>query len=85
MNSKSGNLFCPLDRGMQQLMLMNKTKKGIVAFLLAGAVLVSMVGMASAHNSITWDFDSETTTAGREMERCGGPGDNGQTGSVLGW
>ncbi len=38
---------------------MNKTKKGIVAFLLAAAVLVSMVGMASA-NSITWDLDSGT-------------------------
>ena len=58
-------------------------KKSIVVCLLAAVLLVSMVGMASAHNSITWNFDSETTTAGREMERCGGPGDNGQTGSVL--
>jgi len=26
MNSKSGNLFCPLDRGMQQLMFMKGSK-----------------------------------------------------------
>ena len=38
---------------------MNKTKKGIVAFLLAAVLLVSMVGMASA-NSIKWDLDSGT-------------------------
>jgi hypothetical protein len=36
---------------------MNKTKKGIVAFLLAAALLISMVGMASA-NSIKWDLDN---------------------------
>ena len=37
---------------------MNKTKKGIVAFLLAAALLVSMVGMASAASQ-RWDFDSD--------------------------
>ena len=37
---------------------MNKTKKGIVALILAAALLVSMVGMASA-NSQTWDLDSD--------------------------
>lgn len=35
---------------------MNKTKKGIVAFLLTAALLVSAVGTASA-NSIDWDLD----------------------------
>ena len=38
---------------------MNKTKKGIVALLLAAALLVSMVGMASA-NSIIWDLGDNT-------------------------
>ena len=36
---------------------MNKTKKGIVAFLLAAVLLISMVGMASAYSQ-TWDLDS---------------------------
>ena len=40
---------------------MNKTKKGIVAFLLAAAVLVSMVGTASAGPSLKWDLDSGAT------------------------
>ena len=39
---------------------MNKTKKGIVVFLLAAALLVSVVGTASA-NSITWDLDQDLT------------------------
>ena len=36
---------------------MNKTKKGIVALILAAALLISMVGMASA-NTQTWDLDN---------------------------
>ena len=35
---------------------MNKTKKGIVVFLLTAALLISMVGMASAYSQ-TWDLD----------------------------
>ena len=38
---------------------MNKTKKGIVAFLLAAALLVSMVGMASA--AVTWYLEDSST------------------------
>ena len=45
---------------------MNKTKKGIVAFLLAAALLVSMVGMVSAQSQ-TWYLSS-----------TGGPGENGK-------
>ena len=61
---------------------MNKTKKGIVVCLLAVALLVSMVGMASA-NTTTWDLDSENLAAGvYEMERQGGSGDDGQSGWV---
>jgi hypothetical protein len=44
---------------------MNKTKKGIVAFLLAAALLVSMVGMASADNypgPTTW-YLTDTTSS----------------------
>ena len=38
---------------------MNKTKKSIVALLLAATVLISMVGMASAGPSQRWDFDDD--------------------------
>ena len=42
---------------------MNKTKKGIVAFLLAAALLVSMVGMASADpiGPTQWYFTEHTS------------------------
>ena len=39
---------------------MNKTKKGIVAFLLTAALLVSMVGMASADPATAWDFGNNS-------------------------
>ena len=39
---------------------MNKTKRGIVAFLLAATILISVVGMASA-DSLRWDFDDDNT------------------------
>ena len=45
---------------------MNKTKKGIVAFLLAAALLVSMVGMASAA-TIWFYLDSDKDTGGSEQ------------------
>jgi hypothetical protein len=39
---------------------MNKTKKSIVAFLLAATILISMVGMVSSDPSLKWDLDSGT-------------------------
>ena len=45
---------------------MKKTKKGIVVCLLAAALLVSMVGMASAASSQSW-YLSSTTSDGNEV------------------
>jgi hypothetical protein len=36
-----------------------------------------------ATSAQVWQLDSETTTPGYEMEKTGGPGDDGQTGSVV--
>ena len=38
---------------------MNKTKKGIVAFILAAALLVSIVGIGIADPDVTWAFDKD--------------------------
>jgi len=58
--------------------------------VLTAVLLVSMVGAASAqpeHNSIPWDLDSEgiilvASPDIYRMERCGGPGDDGQSRTV---
>ena len=39
---------------------MNKTKKGIVVCLLTAALLVSMVGTASANPATSWDFGNNS-------------------------
>jgi len=65
-------------------------KKGIIVMVLTAVLLVSMVGAASAqpeHNSIPWDLDSEgiilvASPDIYRMERCGGPGDDGQSRTV---
>ena len=53
---------------------MNEIKRGIVAFLLAAALLVSMVGMASAVNQIWLLKDSGAGACGADYEMCRGSG-----------
>ena len=64
-----------------------KTKMvGILGvLLLVAALVVGLAGvvLAQEENSTKWELDSETVFTGYEMERDGGPGDNGQTGSVI--
>jgi len=52
-----------------------------IAMLLV-AMVVGIAGVALADATTTWLLDSEAVTDGKEMERDGGLGDNGQTGSV---
>ena len=57
---------------------MNKTKKGIVAFLLTAALLVSAVGMASADPSLKWDLDKVDSSGDYVMWEA----EHTETGSV---
>jgi hypothetical protein len=52
------------------------------AVLLAILLILAATAIVSATAPQLWHLDSETTSAGRQMEKNGGPGDNGQTGSV---
>jgi len=52
------------------------------AVFLAVVLLLSTTTIASATAPQLWYLDSETAPAGYEMEKSGGPGDDGQTGSV---
>ena len=56
--------------------------KTAVGLFLALVLLFSMTTLALADGSQTWLLDSEITAAGYEMEKEGGPGDDGQTGNV---
>lgn len=52
------------------------------ALLLAVLLILATTAIVSATAPQLWYLDSEATPAGRQMEKNGGPGDNGQTGSV---
>ena len=56
--------------------------KAAVGIVLALVLLISMTTLALADGSQFWYLDSETSAAGYQMEKVGGPGDNGQTGNV---
>ncbi len=56
--------------------------KPIAMLLLVGALLLSMTAIASADGSQFWKLDSETTAAGQQMEKVGGPDTSGQSGNV---
>jgi hypothetical protein len=60
---------------------MMERKKGVGTVVLAVALLLAMIGIASA--TVVWDLDSEPIeTDVYEMEKCAGPGDDGQSGDV---
>jgi hypothetical protein len=50
--------------------------------LLVAVLLISTTSIAIAMAPQLWYLDSETTTPGYQMEKNGGPGDDGQAGSV---
>lgn len=52
---------------------------GILAMILVGVT----TGIVSAEDPMFFNLDSEPLGTGFEMERSGGPGDDGQTGSVI--
>ena len=56
--------------------------KTAVGLFLVLVLLFSMTTLALADGLQQWFLDSETTAAGYEMEKKGGPGDDGQTGNV---
>ena len=57
--------------------------KTVVGLFMALVLLISMTTLALADPGLQqWFLDSETTAPGYEMEKKGGPGDNGQTGNV---
>lgn len=53
-----------------------------VAVLLVGMVVTVLSGFAAASASQYWKLDSEYLDGVFQMERVGGPGDDGQSGSV---
>ncbi|HSW58355.1 MAG TPA: hypothetical protein VLH15_08140 [Dehalococcoidales bacterium] len=58
--------------------------KRIITVLSMVVILSLMLAMpAMAGSPQVWQLDAEMTTAGFQMEKNGGPGDDGQTGQVI--
>lgn len=59
---------------------------GLMAAVLVGVMVAGMTALAAASASQYWELDSEAGVPDggsiRQMERVGGPGDDGQSGSV---
>ena len=56
--------------------------RGVALLLAIGLLLMALATVAGADGAQLWYLDSEATTAGLEMEKASGPGDDGQSGPV---
>jgi hypothetical protein len=63
-------------------MMRKKTVPVVAIVALTMMLLLVTTAVASAGEGQTWLLDEETSLANYEMEKQGGPGDNGQSGSV---